>query len=232
MTAKIMLVAGLVVVIGFAVAGVVYITRPLEWEAARPPEKAVRPGAPEQAGNPARWATEPAVTPAASGAIPAAVTERSSPEQDTAPLPDAWHLAVEGQPPSESPGADEGPGAKANPTPSPTVAPITKEVARSALRLVGADPEAEKVWHQAINDPSRPANERQDLIEDLNEEGFRDPRNLTADDLPLIMSRIELIEQFGPDAMDEVNAAAFQEAYKDLLNMAQHVRVTESEKPE
>ena len=28
-----------------------------------------------------------------------------------------------------------------------------------------------------------------------------------------------LIEQMAPDSMDETNAAAFMEAYKDLLNM-------------
>ena len=58
------------------------------------------------------------------------------------------------------------------------------------------------------------------MIEDLNEEGFLDPKNITADDLPLIMSRLALIEQHAGDAMDDVNAAAFMEAYKDLWGMA------------
>ena len=40
------------------------------------------------------------------------------------------------------------------------------------------------------------------------------------DDLPLILYRIQLIEDLAPDAMDEVNSAAFQEAYKDLVNMS------------
>jgi len=62
-------------------------------------------------------------------------------------------------------------------------------------------------------------NQRKNLIEDLNETGFADPRNLTAADLPLIESRIALIEQVANDAMDDVNSAAFDEAYKDLLNM-------------
>jgi hypothetical protein len=38
--------------------------------------------------------------------------------------------------------------------------------------------------------------------------------------LPVILSRILLIEAVGPDAMDQVNADAFQEAYKDLVNLA------------
>jgi len=92
-------------------------------------------------------------------------------------------------------------------------------VARRALALVGSDEEAEEVWVGAINDPSRSAHERSDLIEDLNEEGFADPKHVTPDDLPLIENRLSLIEQLAPDAMDQVNADAFAEAYKDLVNM-------------
>ena len=94
-----------------------------------------------------------------------------------------------------------------------------QKVARVALGYVGADPVAEQVWEAAINNPNFTANERKDLIEDLNEEGFDDPKNLTAADLPLIVSRIQLIENLAPQAADGVNAAAFAEAYKDLVNM-------------
>ena len=66
-------------------------------------------------------------------------------------------------------------------------------------------------------------NHRRNLIEDLNQDGFPDTRNLTARDLPLIQSRIVLIEQLAPNAADPVNAAAFKEAYKDLLNMRDRV---------
>ena len=98
--------------------------------------------------------------------------------------------------------------------------PPRDPVAREALYFVGADPRAEEYWWEAINDPSLPGHERQDLIEDLNEDGLSDPKRPTMDDLPLIVSRIELIEAIGEDAMDQVNADAFQEAYKDLLNLA------------
>jgi len=98
--------------------------------------------------------------------------------------------------------------------------PIQDTMARAALAYVGADPDAEMYWYEAINDPSLPAQERQDLIEDLNEDGLSDPHNPTADDLPLILSRIELIEEVVWDAMDDVNADAFLEAYKDLVNLA------------
>jgi hypothetical protein len=96
---------------------------------------------------------------------------------------------------------------------------IPLPVARFALSYVGMDPDADEVWAAAINDPRLPPDARKDLIEDLNEDGFPDPKNLTADDLPLIVSRLALIEELAPDAADEVNAEAFAEAYKDLLNM-------------
>lgn len=93
-------------------------------------------------------------------------------------------------------------------------------VARVALSWVGVDPEADAYWVEAINDPTLSAHERQDLIEDLNEEGFFDPHHPTLDDLPLIVSRLELIEELEADAMDDVNSDAFAEAKKDLRNMA------------
>lgn len=96
---------------------------------------------------------------------------------------------------------------------------VQDPIARAALSEVGVDPDAEAYWLTAINDPTLSDHERQDLIEDLNEEGFEDPKNLTVDDLPLILRRIEIIETYAPDAMDDVNAAAFSEAYKDLVNM-------------
>ncbi len=98
--------------------------------------------------------------------------------------------------------------------------PIQDPMARAALAYVGADPDAESYWYEAINDPSLGPQERQDLIEDLNEDGLSDPHNPTADDLPLILNRIQLIEEVVWDAMDEVNADAFLEAYKDLVNLA------------
>lgn len=99
--------------------------------------------------------------------------------------------------------------------------PLEDPIARVALTFVGVDPDAEDYWFAAINDLSLPANERQNLIEDLNEEGLSDPKHPTLDDLPLIFNRLALIETIGPDAADEVNADAFNEAYNDLLNLAQ-----------
>jgi len=53
----------------------------------------------------------------------------------------------------------------------------------------------------------------------LNEDGFPDPDNPTLNDLPLIVSRLQIIEEVAFEAMDKVNADAFAEAYKDLFNM-------------
>jgi hypothetical protein len=104
------------------------------------------------------------------------------------------------------------------PSPQGPVA-VSAPMARQALQSVGTDDHATQLWATAINDQSIAADLRKDLIEDLNQDGFPDPRNLTEADLPLIDNRIALIEQLGPDAMDDTNFAAFQEAYKDLLNM-------------
>ena len=93
--------------------------------------------------------------------------------------------------------------------------------ARLALPLVGADPEAEAYWFDAINDPTLSADERQDLIEDLNEEGFADPEHPTIDDLPLIVNRLDIIEELALHAMDETNSEAFAEAHQDLTRMAE-----------
>ncbi len=101
--------------------------------------------------------------------------------------------------------------------------PVDK-LARVALSFVGTDSDAEEYWISAINDPTLSANERKDLIEDLNEEGLPDPKHPTVDDLPLIVSRLLIIEELAPHAMDQANADAFQEAYKDLVNM--FVRLT------
>jgi hypothetical protein len=98
-------------------------------------------------------------------------------------------------------------------------APIQDPVAREALHLVGRDPGAEKYWLRAINDPALPAQERQDLIEDLNETGLQDPKHPTDADVQIIVSRLRLIEAEANHPMDDVNADAFAEAYKDLKNL-------------
>ena len=96
-----------------------------------------------------------------------------------------------------------------------------EELGRAILGFVGADSTANDIWVALINDSALSAKARQDLIEDLNESGFSDGngRRATAADLPLIESRILLLEEHSDSPMDEVNAAAFAEAYKDLVEM-------------
>lgn len=103
--------------------------------------------------------------------------------------------------------------------PARVKAPIQDAAARAALSFVGADPGAEAYWMGAINDPNLPAEERKDLIEDLNEDGLSDPQHPGPQDLPLIVNRLQLLEELAPYAMDRVNADAFAEAYKDLNDM-------------
>lgn len=91
--------------------------------------------------------------------------------------------------------------------------------ARVALTMIGYDPAADVVYIQLINDPSVSSNDRHNLIEDLNEDGFPDPDNPTLDDLPMIQYRIDFIDDQSPYAMDQTNADAFAEARKDLVNM-------------
>ena len=151
--------------------------------------------------------------------------------QDVLPVPDppvagappTTVVAVPEPAPSHTPPLNQ----RANPVappmpPAEPVVPLT--VARLALGYVGADADAEQVWLYAINDPAMSAHARSDLIEDLNETGFTDPKNITEDDLPLIVNRLALIEQLAPDAMDQTNADAFAEAYKDLVSM--YLKVT------
>ena len=90
--------------------------------------------------------------------------------------------------------------------------------ARVALAKVGADPAATAYWTKAINNANLPSEERKDLIEDLNQDGFT-RRNVTKEDLPLIEARLALIEELLPQAMDRINQAAFKEARKDLIAM-------------
>jgi hypothetical protein len=172
------------------------------------PQSAVRWVEPQAAGLAVR-------SPSSSGENPVLAAGASRPESSE----------VEGQAGESEQGTTQTDEATppASPTeqgPPPDQETIQDPTARIALAFVGIDPDAERYWYAAINDPSRSAHERQDLIEDLNEEGLFDPQNPTLEDLPLILNRIQLIETVFWDAMDEVNADAFLEAYKDLVNLA------------
>ncbi|UCC99980.1 MAG: hypothetical protein JSW66_08875 [Phycisphaerales bacterium] len=126
-------------------------------------------------------------------------------------------MDADGQSDTEAPA--QTPEAPFDQEPSFNEPAIKERRGRVALAYIGHNPEADEVWIRIINDPSVSANARSNLIEDLNEDGLS-YRNLTLDDLPMILYRIELIEELRPYAMDKVNADAFDEAHKDLVNMA------------
>lgn len=177
-----------------------------------------------------------APTPIANAPTPPAL---AAPARTTPPAPSARPV----EPPITSP-APPVPARKPAPAPiasipSPPADPepdfsefaVPLPMARIALAAIGTDDDslAQAVWLTAINDPSLPAEDREDLIEDLNEEGFADPDNPTHEELPLIQARLAVIDRYESDAMDEVNAAAFKEARKDLTNMRK--RLIESAAP-
>jgi hypothetical protein len=143
-------------------------------------------------------------TSAAPAATPAPV-EAHAP---AAPAPKPAKIPARNNAPNQTPG-----------NPGRQKPPIQDPDARAALSFVGVDPEAEGYWASAINDANLPAEERKDLIEDLNEDGLSDPHHPGPEDMPVIASRIALIEELASYAMDKVNADAFAEAYKDLVGL-------------
>ena len=151
-----------------------------------------------------------------------------------AQLPVADALVPTPSPQQAVPGTniDTGPAqvAEQKTVPVPTQAKKPKEPlhdpdARVAMSLVGIDSEAETYWLGAIFDSSLPENEREDLMEDLNEEGLSDKKLPGPQDFPLILNRLALIEQIAPEA-DEFMLPHLLEAYKDLVNLA---RITQGE---
>lgn len=198
-----LLVAGFATVLSCVVISVFFVQpRPANQPA--PPAK-------EQAALPTpKTATVPASTPEPVPEPPPAQVASSSNRMATAPPP---KMPVQ---PSVTP--PSGPVA-ADPALSYNGYQVADPMARMALSYVGGDPDATAYWLGAINDPDIPAEERKDLIEDLNQDGLINPDHPTPDDMPVIAARIKLIEQIGPDAMDQVNSDAFAEAYKDLVNL-------------
>jgi hypothetical protein len=97
-------------------------------------------------------------------------------------------------------------------------------LARLALAHVPDDAEALALWQKAINDPALPTGARSNLIEDLNEIGFPTPDRLTISDLPLVESRLALIDRLAPGATDPAQISALKEARKDLLNEQRKLR--------
>jgi len=92
--------------------------------------------------------------------------------------------------------------------------------ARAALNFVGQDADAGAVWAAAINDSDLTAETRQQLIEALDVSGLPDLQRLTPEYLPLILSRLAIVEQLAPSALDEANATAFNDVHGRLASLA------------
>ena len=188
--------------IACAVAGLVLLKRPTPPDAAPPTAKVAPQPEPAQPGD---------------NALPVVPPEEPLPVPVQTPAPAPTSPVIRSAPPSAKPAKAAGAALPGAQTPKE---PLKDPIAREALALVGLDPGAEEYWYAAINDPDLSAHERQDLIEDLNEDGLSDPKHPGLEDLPVLLRRIRLIEAGWPYAMDKVNADAFQEAYKDLVNLA------------
>jgi len=205
-TTRTILIAVLAVAIAGAVASMVIARRLAAGNVARPATHKARS---ELAGNQARPVT--ARTPASIGREPLQSEEiTSSPENTPTVQPVKSDTQTAAKPQKVAALVQSLKQLKEE---------IKDPVARVVLSFVGADPDADDYWIGAINDPNLSAHERQDLIEDLNEDGLSDPRHPGMDDLPLIVSRIQLVEELAPYAMDQINADAFPEACQDLVNM-------------
>jgi hypothetical protein len=98
---------------------------------------------------------------------------------------------------------------------------IDPQKAYVASTLVGISTEANNYWHAAITSPSLSPNDRQTLIMNLAVAGFDDPPS--EDDLPLIMSRIQILQHISQEPMDEGNAAAIAQTFEELVGMAEEL---------
>jgi hypothetical protein len=113
---------------------------------------------------------------------------------------------------------------------NPAVADERKgPLAQMALTYVGKSEKADTLFFKAINGSALNRDTRRNLIEDLNQNGFADPKNLSSADLPLIQKRLALIDASLPNAADPVDAEAFREARKDLLAMK--AKLTDKPRP-
>jgi hypothetical protein len=149
--------------------------------------------------------TQPAKSPAISESIPPRETPAVETKPQIQPAPTNVQPVVK-------------PQNVAAQTATPANGSLQDPVAREALSLVGVDSDAEQYWAAAIFDPTLPDQEREDLMEDLNEDGLSDPQHPGPQDLPLIVNRIRIIEQIAPFA-DDFMLEHLWEADKDLRNM-------------
>jgi len=92
-------------------------------------------------------------------------------------------------------------------------------LARLALNFAGADDQADALYKMAIKDTNLTDKSRRELIEDLNQDGFDNLKNLSQRDLQLVQNRLALINQSRNETDPKIITDAFNEAEKDLKEM-------------
>src|SRR6516162_7381393 len=140
---------GLIVVIGGVVAAGILNRKPDEKVVSVTPQQVAPPLAQQNASPP----------PTVALPQPKPLVETKPPPVETKPAPHPVKTQVQ------------------QPAPPPGPRQLADPDARVALAFVGVDPDAEAYWEEAIFDPGLPDKERDDLMEDLNEVGFADPKN-------------------------------------------------------
>jgi len=103
--------------------------------------------------------------------------------------------------------------------------PDSKEsLARLALAYVGANDQAVELFHDAVLDPTLKPDQTRNLIEDLNQDGLSNRKNLSPADLDIVAKRYTLTQAYLQQDYvinNKTLNAAFREADKDLANMLQ-----------
>ena len=206
-----LVVAGFMVCAGWALIGYPNSHRPSSAQAIAPVSLSGTPGTPvlvqAESSLPEQPAAQEAMTASPADALPPPTEAGAAVYVSTKVVPQA----------KKSPAVKN-----STRVPAPTQRskpPLQDPTARYAMIFVGEDPEAEAYWLNAIFDPNLPNSEREDLMEDLNEEGLSDHQRPSPEDFPLIMNRLALIEEIAPDA-DDFMLPHLAEAYKDLVNLA------------
>lgn len=118
--------------------------------------------------------------------------------------------------------------------PRATDAAVKEPLVRSALAFVGANDQALQVFGQAVRDPALAGEPIRNLVEDLNQDGIRNEKKPTPEDLKLIANRYALTQRYLQQDFvqgNQVLLEAFREADKDLRNMLQRAAAQAQAKP-
>ena len=111
---------------------------------------------------------------------------------------------------------------------------VKEPLVRSALAFVGVNDQALQIFGQAVRDPALAGEPIRNLVEDLNQDGIRNEKKPTPEDLKLIANRYALTQRFLQQDFVLNNQAlleGFREADKDLRNMLQKAAATAIPKP-